>query len=1490
MTLPLRDFHGVDGPQREKRPSNGNTPTPQSPTAPRPGSVPGRVRVLNVRLLVGTIASVMIIVVTISLWHRHQVRKQCDVFLAAATQAEGEEEWRQASVWLRQYLEYRPNDLDALARLAQATDKGASSRNDRLKAVVDYARILDKDPDRTSDRARMAELQLASNPESARENAEKVLSAEPENPVALRVRAIAIDAASRKQVSSGKEPKEDVASVLSAYESVLAHDPGQVNIALRVASLYLTQSREAATPEEREALVAKASQVIDAMVAGAEDKASALLVRHQYRKETLALTNPTAEKPKEIHPDLLEALKIAPDKPQVRLAIVDDLIGISPSEPLISIEADPALNKEVVAESIDHLEAALNADPKEAKGYLALSELYLKMGDSVRAIGPLEEATKQVGPLHPVVNSRLAVLYMHKERWKDADETLKRLEQCVRDARVHQEVAVANRVEAISNLLRAEWLLEEKNPERSVVRATSLLKHASETNVSSSFSAAANIRLGKCHATLKQWDLAITAFKNVLQVRPEALAPRLALAETLLQAGRLNDSVKEYKESLAILEKVPSVIDTTLVLFPLTRAQLQAQLRVPVEKRDWTEFDRNLQKLKDLGSAGYRIALLEVDAQIARASVEKRPEVVDMLKRAEHEYGEVRDFWAAAFELYLRMGEVENAEKANSRLEELTGTYNTAAQARLLLAKGDVAGAEELLRSQTSQDQGDSVAALTSLAWLGLQTGQMEQSIEPLLRIAVSQPQNVGVRYLLAQIAAQTRNIADLERWEKELRTLEGSDGSLWVFFKIQRLLLISEDGNDLALKEAAALTRQLVARRPSWPLAHAAEGMIAEALGRPNEALVAYRYAFDLGDRRPSLSRRLLGLSILKQQEAEALTHLDQLTEQSILSPEILPLATYLFLQGGETNRAVDLARRGVAALPIYSEFQVILGQALLASGHDPQTLAEAEGAFRRAVELAPGDASAWIALLHFYVTSEHPDASMRSLETLRGCTELLAGNREVPTPARQAYMIGRALQLTGDMRMANAYFRDAITEGSKRDPLLQRAGQYGVFLVKEDSAADSVWTGQLSGLPLSVRKIYGAVLLAARQSTPQILEMVSSDPRLHAVALAAQADPGTRQQAIQLMEGIPQHNRSRGDWQLLARLEKMSGNAEKAMRSFKEMSLLQPTAEQLREYAAYALDLKAYDEAREALDAIADDPGRLAETLELQIRLLSAEGKVPEALELARKFATTTPLDSDDPSVRSRLGRLAAECLAKIGEHDKGAELLREVVQDDPYGHTVLADYLSLDPKGRDEAVELCLQSANREGAVRQAWFLANILAQGSTTPELAERSEEFFNIVLKEDQRVLSSVVLSLAVLREHQGNYEEALRLTKNALKVEPGNVAHLNNLAWFLSCAGDHEKSLELIEKVIEVMGPEPAVLDTKGVALLGAQRPREAVRVLEASAESPGASPRTYLHLAEAYEALGLHEDSRRALQVASERNRGMLPPRDQKALERLKG
>jgi Flp pilus assembly protein TadD len=117
-------------------------------------------------------------------------------------------------------------------------------------------------------------------------------------------------------------------------------------------------------------------------------------------------------------------------------------------------------------------------------------------------------------------------------------------------------------------------------------------------------------------------------------------------------------------------------------------------------------------------------------------------------------------------------------------------------------------------------------------------------------------------------------------------------------------------------------------------------------------------------------------------------------------------------------------------------------------------------------------------------------------------------------------------------------------------------------------------------------------------------------------------------------------------------------------------------------------------------------------------------------------------------------------------------------------------------------------------------------------------------------KDDAALLASV----ATVRLVQKRPDDACKLLQQALQLQPKNVTALNNLAAILGEQPQkQEEALRYVNQAIDILGPQPQLLDTKAMICLFAGKPDEAARLLEEAVLTPNPDPRYFFHLAAAY-------------------------------------
>ena len=127
-------------------------------------------------------------------------------------------------------------------------------------------------------------------------------------------------------------------------------------------------------------------------------------------------------------------------------------------------------------------------------------------------------------------------------------------------------------------------------------------------------------------------------------------------------------------------------------------------------------------------------------------------------------------------------------------------------------------------------------------------------------------------------------------------------------------------------------------------------------------------------------------------------------------------------------------------------------------------------------------------------------------------------------------------------------------------------------------------------------------------------------------------------------------------------------------------------------------------------------------------------------------------------------------------------------------------------------------------------------------------------------------------------------EEAIRAHRRALDLQPQNIDALNNLASLLGeQAGGTKEALELIDRAINLGGPQRILQETKGEILLRGNRVDEALPLMQEAASAAVPDPRVLLHLADAYRRTGKLDEAGKAFKEATAGNlsQQLLTPAD---------
>ncbi len=232
------------------------------------------------------------------------------------------------------------------------------------------------------------------------------------------------------------------------------------------------------------------------------------------------------------------------------------------------------------------------------------------------------------------------------------------------------------------------------------------------------------------------------------------------------------------------------------------------------------------------------------------------------------------------------------------------------------------------------------------------------------------------------------------------------------------------------------------------------------------------------------------------------------------------------------------------------------------------------------------------------------------------------------------------------------------------------------------------------------------------------------------------------------------------------------------------------------------------------------------------------------------------------------------AGQMLGQLDEEYAVEAVVRGLAEAEPgRGNLFLAGFLA-HCRSLDEALDQCEAAMEHVPAEEVLGVALQVLRQhiDESDPERFQRIEAWFQQATGPEGRSIQLDLL-LAYFRDLEGRYAERCQiyrgLAERADVPGPQRALAYNNLAYFLAIHEDDVRAaLELADRAIELAGPCPEYLDTRGVALLAAGRCDEAVAELRRAVGNDPTGLRLY-HLARACHAAGDTESAQEAWKEA---------------------
>lgn len=350
--------------------------------------------------------------------HAFQASRIPDALKRQAERAAEADKLDQAVHYLRQYLEFRPDDVDAQVQLADLLKRRNTTQRIQGELVFLYDRILRLDPDRHEVRRDAMALCLRMGRYSdAVTHADYLLKVFPS------------DAPLWQQLGSAQAGLNQMSEARTSYEKAIACAPGELVGYQRLAQLLWRNLDDPAA----------AKQVLDRMVAALPQNPAAFLARARFEKYcadddpargrgvgTVAQAVADLHRAIELDPEnadallmLSEILQKGRDVPAAH-AILKDAVALYPKDlRLVRSLAWLELVRGNAPAAIAVLEDGLKATPDGFDLLVPLADLMVQQGDTQRTAEILARLEKRKAP--PIqVKYLKARIAMRESRWVEA--------------------------------------------------------------------------------------------------------------------------------------------------------------------------------------------------------------------------------------------------------------------------------------------------------------------------------------------------------------------------------------------------------------------------------------------------------------------------------------------------------------------------------------------------------------------------------------------------------------------------------------------------------------------------------------------------------------------------------------------------------------------------------------------------------------------------------------------------------------------------------------------------------------------------------------------------------------------------------------------------------------------------------------------------------------------------------------------------------------
>jgi tetratricopeptide (TPR) repeat protein len=1281
--------------------------------------------------------------------------------------------------YLRQYLEFEPDDVEAQERLAELLRRRPPTTRGLTDLVFLYDRILRLDPDRHPVRREALGVCLRLGRYSdAVTHAETLLAAFP------------TEAPLWQQLGAAQTGLNRLGEARKSYETAITHAPHEMIGYQRLAQLIWKNQSD---PKGARA-------VLDRMVGALPQEPEAYLVRarfESYLAEDAARGGRVAGDLDAALADLHRVFELDPEHAEASLLLAEIL------QKGRNVPAAHAVLRDAVA-----------LYPRDLKLIRSLAWMELVRGNVAAATAVLEDGLRNAPDGFDLLVSLADVLVQQGDTARTA-EIVKRLEARVPTLARPE----ARRTAAMqAKYLKARLAMREANWPDAVTLLEGL---RAETRHLPGLEAQLNMLLATCAQRVADPAAEEKAYRRVIDADPAHIGARVGLANLHLNQGRFDESARELEAAAR------SPYATGGVVAQLVRLKAR-RLRGGGSADEW----RKLEQL--IVTAAPRFGPVSSEPAILRAEVlaaQGRPaEAVALLrKETARRPGDAR-LWAVLADLAAEAGGTPAGLTIVDEAQAVAGDGPDVrlARARLYAREpGRVRPVAPLAERIESWPEGDQLRLLAGLVEVYDEASDRAKVIETLHRIAIRRPGDAAVWSRLYERALAAGDAKTAAEARAAVARIEGDDG---------RAVVICDA---LATKptEAKPVAERLVAAfgpSPNRSDACLALARLRSATGDEADAVRLTERAFVLEPTRYETVSAWVALLCRTGPDDRAAALLRRLATDPRWAGDPFRRVVAGVLEGlpRETGRkVVGWCRPLVEAEPG--------GLGWLAGCYaSVGAAAEADAALVAATNLPTATSDDWLRLALHHATANRTDAAAATLAGARSRLTpaayhaLAAAYQETPhskgwTPeltdaaGRRAFAQARLAVKLSRSEPAEAI---RVLEGLLSDPALPKSD---ASWARRNLAMLHAVAGTPEGRDQAMKLLRDATDL---DMTPDELRATASV----LTTLARYLEAGDRQEVLEraarALGAAHKTSNSPKDLFNLAQLHKVAGKRKESRECLN--ALLQSAPKNI-----YYL-VSALDELTEAGEfktgetfaaALMANHGGEFRAVAAVARFECRAGRPERALALAEGYTRAADVAAGDYLTRSaRVAELLDE-LARAPNvrgtpagrkmTDAAAERYAALAPSRPEAVVAIAGVLAADGRVAEAFAQIDQHARYLPARTRALAGLAAVRSGGATESQFAT-AEGWLAGCLREEPHSLSLRLNEAEFLALRQ-RYDEAAKAYQQVLDREPRNVVALNNLAWILAAdPATAEQARDLITRATREVGLTGDLLDTRARVLI----------------------------------------------------------------------